>query len=133
MNKYQVKAFTLMELTVAMLIASIVIGMTYTIYTIVVGSYRSFHTKNNETAMVIRLDELLKKDFAHADLIRKEEQGISCKSADQLVTYALGPGLIVRTAGAIDTFKVNVQDITTAFEAVPVTGTAGDEEQNRID
>ena len=50
MNKHRIKAFTIMEVTVTMLIAAILIGITYTTYSIVLKSYNSFTTKNADMA-----------------------------------------------------------------------------------
>ena len=116
-----------------MLIASVVIGMAYTVYAIVVQSHGAFKTKNDSMAVVIRLDELLKKDFAHADLILKDRNGIVLTGRGQQVNYEIGPNYIVRTSGIIDTFKVNTQQVTATFEEQPVTEISTEQEQNRID
>ncbi|MCC8427244.1 type II secretion system protein J [Mucilaginibacter sp. UR6-11] len=133
MNKHKVKAFTIMEVTVAMLIASIAIGITYTIYTIVAKSYSVYNVRSNNTAVLIRLDELLKNDFEHADRILKTQNGITLKGPGKLVNYEIESDFIVRTAGITDTFKVKTQEINTSFENAPLTEINSDEEQNRID
>ena len=61
MKIQRVAAFTLMEVTIAMLISALVISMTYTIYIIVAHSFTAFNQKNNTIAMETRLDELLQK------------------------------------------------------------------------
>jgi len=133
MSRHRIKAFTIMEVTVVMLIASVVIGMAYTVYSIVVQSHGAFKTKNDNLAVVVRLDELFKKDFAHANMILKDEKGIIFKNQEQLVSYQIEPSYIVRTAGIIDTFKVSTQQLITTFEEQPVTDVSTEEEQNRID
>jgi hypothetical protein len=122
-----------MEVTVAMLITSLVIGITYTVYTIVVKSFSIYQVKNNNMASLIRLDELLKNDFYIANDISKTQNGISIKNKDKVITYEIDPRFIVRTAGMIDTFKFAVQENTSTFEGAIVPGTNIDEEQNRID
>jgi len=133
MNKDRVKAFTIMEVTVTMLIASIAIAITYSIYNIVVKSYNAYTIKNNDMTVLIRLDELLKNDFGHADIVLKDQNGILFKSADKMVSYEIGPDFVVRTSGIIDTFKVKLKEFNTSFENIPITEIVGSEEQNRID
>jgi prepilin-type N-terminal cleavage/methylation domain-containing protein len=133
MNKQKVQAFTLMEVTVAMLISSLVIGITYAVYTIVVGSYSAYQLKSTRLAVLIRLDELLKKDFSQADLILEDQNSWVFKSAGQRVTYQLAPGYLVRISSITDTFKVSLQNRTASFETQPVTETAATEEEQRMD
>jgi len=95
-----------MELTVAMLLAAIVIGITYTAFSIISQSYMAYHNKNEDMAGLVRLDELLKKDFSHADTISKIENGIVCKIDTVSVTYEFQPEYIVRRTTIIDTFKL---------------------------
>ena len=133
MIKGNIKAFTIMEMTVAMLIASIVIAITYTIYTIVVGSYTSFNYKNNNMAVVMRVNELLKKDFAHADMILKNQNGFLFRSMDKTINYEIQPDFIVRTGSTIDTLKVRTDSLITNFEGNAVYEISDDEERNRVD
>ncbi|WP_299352886.1 hypothetical protein [Mucilaginibacter sp.] len=133
MSKHRISAFTIMEVTVAMLIASIAIGITYTVYTIVSRSYAIYKVKNNNMAVLIRLDELLKNDFEHAAIISKTQNGLVFKSPDKLVIYEIEPDFIIRTSGITDTFKVKAPEINTAFENTPITEINAEEEQNRID
>jgi Tfp pilus assembly protein PilE len=129
----QIKAFTIMEITVVMLISAIVIGIAYTAFNIINQSYRSFEHKNDDMAILVRLDELLKKDFNHANTISKTTNGIVVKMITDSVIYDFEPGFILRTSTIIDTFKLTTQDIVTNFETNPITAISPVPEQNRID
>jgi hypothetical protein len=133
MKNARVQAFTILELTIAMLIASLVIGMAYAVFTIVSRSYSAFNTKNNDMAVVVRLNELLQKDAAHAESITRQENSLTFGSSDRSVTYIIQPDLILRAGMTTDTFKVSVQELVTTFEDKPVTGEATDAEESRID
>ncbi|MDB5146187.1 MAG: hypothetical protein JWQ57_207 [Mucilaginibacter sp.] len=133
MNKHRVKAFTIMEVTITMLIASILMGITYTTYSIISRSYLSFNIKNKGMAELEQLDGLFKKDFDRAEIILKETGGISIKNTDRIVTYEFTPDFIVRTAGIADTFKIKTEEIMTSFEGLPVNEASSTEEQNRLD
>jgi Tfp pilus assembly protein PilE len=132
MNKQRVRAFTILEVTITMLITALLIGITYTSYSIVIKSYRSFTTKNDDMAVVVSLDHLLKRDFERADTILKDTDGIVLKSEDKVIKYAFKPDFIVRTSARIDTFKVDAQEVNTTFENMPVNELQATEEQNRI-
>jgi prepilin-type N-terminal cleavage/methylation domain-containing protein len=133
MNARRVKAFTIMEVTVTMMIASILMGITYTTYSIISKSYLSFNRKNSDMAALEQLDKLLKRDFERAEIIQKETGGITIKNAEHTVTYEFNPDFIVRTAGIVDTFKIKTEEITTSFEGLPVNEVGSSEEQNRLD
>jgi Tfp pilus assembly protein PilE len=132
MNK-RVKAFTIMEISVTMLISAIVIGITYTAFSIVNQSYRSFQHKNEDIAVLMRLDELLRNDFSKANMICKTTNGIFIKKGSDSVTYEFEPSFTVRTSSITDTFKVTMQGLVTGFEAAPITTINPVTEQNRID
>ena len=129
----RVKAFTILEVTIAMLIAALLIGFTYTAYSIVVKSYSSFNRKNQDMAELVRLDEWLKKDFAHAETVQKDTAGIVFNSEGHHVKYRFDPDFIIRTEIKSDTFKVKTDSVATSFESLPVNELGPADEQNRLD
>jgi Tfp pilus assembly protein PilE len=133
MKTRKLSAFTLMEVTVTMLITGLVIGITYTSYSIIVKSYRSFTTKNDDMAVLVNLDHILKRDFDRADSILKDSDGIAIKNGSNIIKYVFKPDFIVRNSDRSDTFKVETQDINTTFENMPLVELQATEEQNRID
>lgn len=133
MNKHRIKAFTIMEVTVTMMVAAILMGITYTTYSIVSRSYLSFNTKNKDMAELELLDRLLKRDFDRGEVILKETDGIIIKNTDRMVTYEFSPDYITRNSGITDTFKVKTEGLSTSFEGQPVDETGLSGEQNRLD
>src|SRR4051812_28675357 len=106
MMKKRARAFTIIEVTIAMLISAIVIGISYTVYSIISRSYNSFNHKNEAMAVVVRLDELLQKDFDRSAYISKDTTGITFQGSNNVVNYNFNPDHIVRTGLVTDTFKV---------------------------
>ena len=134
MNGHLIKAFTIMEVTITMLIAAILMGITYTAFSIINKSYNSFNTKNKDMAELELLDELLRKDFDRAELIQKDQNRIILKRADlTLVKYEFNPDYIVRTFGRIDTFKFKTEAFSTSFEGQQVNESGPSAEENRLD
>jgi Tfp pilus assembly protein PilE len=133
MNKYYVKAFTLMEVAITMLITALLIGLAYTSYGIIVKSYRSFVTKNDGIQELVSLDHVLARDFDRAELVIKDNDGIILKNTQHSIKYSFSPTFIIREALRTDTFNVQIQDLQTSFEHVPIIEVQETEEQNRID
>ncbi len=133
MSKQRVKAFTILEVTITMLIAAVLIGITYTTYSIVFRSYSSFNHQNQEMAMLVRLDQWLKKDFARADSIQKDTAGIILNGAGRHIKYTFDPDFIIRTETKSDTFQLKTETVTASFENLPVTEVSTDQEHNRLD
>lgn len=121
MKTYNTKlaAFTILEMTIAMLVAAILIGMTYTAYGIVSRSYLSFIGKNKDMENAVQLDKLLKKDFFRASAISGDKHTIVLKTDSDKVTYTFNPDVITRTQGITDTFKVQIVSVGTSFENHP--------------
>ncbi|HAL80964.1 MAG TPA: hypothetical protein DCO83_01020 [Mucilaginibacter sp.] len=133
MKNQKVKAFTIMEVTITMLITGLIIGITYTSYSIVIKSYHSFTIKNDNMAVLVGLDHVLKRDFDRADSILKDSAGITIKKNDVSIKYIFMPDFIVRNSVRNDTFKVQTQDVITTFENITNIEMQATAEQNRID
>lgn len=133
MYRQKIKAFTVMEVTVTMLVTAILIGIMYTSYSIIVKSYGGFNTKNDEMAALVSLDHVLKRDFERSESVYKTQDGIVLKKDDTMIDYVFTPDFIVRKAARADTFKVQTRDVTASFENMPLSEVQETEEQNRAD
>jgi hypothetical protein len=132
MNK-RVKAFTILEVTITMLVAALVMGINYSVYSIIIKSYGIFNKKNEDMAVVVRLDEWLKKDFSRADIVLKDTAGIALNTADRHIKYRFDPDFIVRVEIRSDTFRVKTDSLVTSFESLPINENGPAAEQNRLD
>lgn len=114
----KIPAFTLMEVTIAMLIAGIAIAITFTTYKIVSGSYIGFSKKQNELAGFVNLDKLLKQDFIAARNIVKSSDGLVMEMEGGLIRYQVAPHFILRDQFSLrtDTFKLIVNHTGFSFE-----------------
>lgn len=133
MNNHKVKAFTIIEVTITMVIAAILIAITYTSYSIVSKSYLSFNTKNDDMAVLERMDKLLKRDFMRAETIQRDSSGILFKNTNSIIQYEFNPDFIIRISGRSDTFKVKSDSLNMLFEGQPVSETDPSNEQRRLD
>ena len=118
MSKQTLKAFTILEITITMMIAAILIGLTFTIYTIVSRSYRAFSDRNDDVLTMLTLDKLLKRDFSKAETISRKGSGILIISKTDTAFYDFKEGYLIRSRGITDTFRVNYQQLDSRFEGV---------------
>ena len=116
-----------------MLLSAIVIGITYTVFSIVTRSYHSYNLKHEEMAVVLRLDELLQKDFDRAEIVLKDTDGIVMKNKTRFIKYRFYGDYVLRLGTTADTFKVKNDSVMTSFEGHPVNSIGESVEQNRLD
>lgn len=114
----KIPAFTLMEVTIAMLIAAVAIGITFTAYRIVTGSYLGFSKKQEELAGFVRLDKLLKQDFEASSSIVKTSEGLVMQLEGGQISYKIDPAFLVRNQFSlrVDTFKLATDHTGFSFE-----------------
>jgi len=135
MSRAKIQAFTILEVTVTMILAAIVISITYTAFDIISRSFQNYKEKQEEVAIMVKVDELLNKDFNRATLLLKNgPDGIILKSNDQQTEYLFGDSSIIRTTLMADTFKVHMEDLQMYNERKLVTTETFDNEKAvRID
>nr|WP_146749917.1 hypothetical protein [Mucilaginibacter rubeus] len=132
-NKNKLPAFTIMELTVAMLISAIVIGLMYSAYAIISHSYLSFVDRNNNTDMLASLDQRLNRDIDKAEMIYRDSNTVTMSSHIDTVIYRFQADRVIRQKLLADTFKVSTESFITSFESVPVEGNPAGGEEKKID
>lgn len=112
----RVKAYTIMELTVGMLIAALVITMAYTVFNIVALSFSEFTKKHDHLASLLRLDELLRRDMRISNDLRGNGNDLYMFVDTSIVHYSFVPKQVIRHALRTDTFDVNTDHVEMRFE-----------------
>lgn len=114
----KIKAFTLMEVTITMLIAAVAISITYTAYRIVSHSYLDYKKKQDKMADIMVADKLLKKDFLSALRITRSDRGLVMEQAEGKINYVFFEDFMVRNQFALstDTFKMTLKETSYWFE-----------------
>ena len=116
-----------------MLIAAILIGITYTSYSIIVRSYHSFIQKNDEIGVLLVFDHLIKRDFERSELVQKDSSGFTFTTDSTVVRYEFFPDAIIRKARLVDTFKIKNARLEASFKSLPVMDLPGDSRKKMID
>ncbi|KIO77972.1 hypothetical protein TH53_05920 [Pedobacter lusitanus] len=114
----KVSAFTLMEVTVAMLISALVITICYTAYGLIQGYYLRFGEKNKTSAIVLDLKHVLERDFFKAVHIIRTEDGLSIEQDSLVIDYIFNDKQVLREIKSLhtDTFAMPVQQMKFSFE-----------------
>jgi len=101
-----------------MLISGICITICYTAYSLVGDYYLLFQKTNSSNDRVLSLKHVLENDFLKADVILKNEDGITLQMDSTAIVYAFAPALVVRKLGLThaDTFKLQTAEIKCFFE-----------------
>ncbi len=118
-NSRRLPAFTIMEITIVMLISAIVVAITFTAYGMVSRAYSTYLEKCNRMATLIRLDELLQRDFGQAQQVLKQDNTVLFADSGRQVTYRFEPEQIIRQSTIVDSFKVKATDLACSFNHQP--------------
>jgi len=119
----KIRAYTILEVTVAMLLSAICISICYTAYGIIATYYTKFQQKNESADAVLSMKQVLCKDIAKATVLLQLRDGMLCQSDSTRVSYLFEDDYILRQVdpGRIDTLKVAVSDLYMVFEGVEVS------------
>lgn len=111
----RLKAFTILELIVAMAISSLLIGMCFIAYQIIIVQFSNYKTNNQRIQDMTLCNYLLTRDVSSANTISQPQQGIfEFESHNEVLTYAFETDYIVRTnEGGADTFYLKPLDLET--------------------
>ncbi|MBC7488003.1 MAG: prepilin-type N-terminal cleavage/methylation domain-containing protein [Cytophagaceae bacterium] len=101
MNK--VKAYTVMEMIVVMIISSIVITMSYAVFTRVVLLNHKVGDIYRKNYNVILFNRLMTVDFVNSEQVLKDAYGFSCVYKDHTVFYEINDFLSRKQSIVTDT------------------------------
>jgi hypothetical protein len=133
MTSAKLKAFTIMEVTIVMLVSAIVIAITYTAFSIVNRSLRAFNRQHQDMAIVLQLDRVLRIDIDRAELMLRDTDGVILKNSSRTIKYQFVSDYVLRKELSIDTFKVKIDSISTTFENKQVNVTEERQDESRVD
>ena len=114
----RIKAFTLFEMVLAMLLAAIVIGMAYSAYTIIISMYKnhSVYVERNTTIATFR--KVVYADFDEATDVALNGNRIIFKDINHETTtsYEINRDSVIRISKTIDTFYLKELVVAAEFE-----------------
>jgi prepilin-type N-terminal cleavage/methylation domain-containing protein len=126
MNSIQkIRAFTIIELVVTMLIASVVAAIAYNAYYILSRQFFSYRNRSAANNTYFLLATAWQNDFERADAILDtlDYRHIIFRSEGAQVRYEIGQSFVVRQSnGTIDSFLVHpgAPDVTLLNDSLPL-------------
>lgn len=117
-----IKAYTLMEMTVAMLLAAISITICYSAYGIVSGYFISFQQKNKQAQDMLIFTHVMERDLQRCNLVLRLEDGVELQCDSVNINYHFAGKYILRLLGELntDTIKLEHTPVLTFFEGSEV-------------
>ncbi len=111
----KLKAFTILELIVAMTISSLLIGTCFFAYQIIIAQFSNYKANTQRIQEVALCNYVLTKDIDHANTIVQPEQGVLLlNNNSEKLTYIFERDYILRTNRAgTDTFRLAVEEMET--------------------
>ncbi|MDO3645221.1 hypothetical protein [Mucilaginibacter sp. L3T2-6] len=114
-----------MEVTIAMLLTAIVIGITYTVYMLVAKEYNAYTVKHEKISTILLFDRTLRRDVLLSLSICPTDSGIRFVKSKDTVFYEVKLGFIIRNSLKKDTFKMDASVLNLRFEGADISATAG--------
>jgi prepilin-type N-terminal cleavage/methylation domain-containing protein len=100
-----IKAYTIMEMMVVMIISSVVVTMSYAVFSRVVLLNQKVGVIYHKNYNVILFNRLLSADFFNSEKVIKEPYGFSCHYKDHVVSYELNEYLCRKQDVVSDTLQ----------------------------
>ncbi len=114
----KIKAYTLLEVTIAMLLAAITIGICYTAFTLMNQYYADIKNRKDQVGEILLLQKLLRNDIEQATVIKKLADGIYISYDTVNISYHFSADFIARDYHQIktDTIKIATAALGLKFE-----------------
>lgn len=109
----KVRAFTLLELLVGMIISSIVIGFCYMSYSIIYKQYLNYKILRKEIVETIQLNSILNTGFVNAETVEFNSNRLvfNSQNGSQLQYDFTNNFIIRKDREVIDTFKLAATNV----------------------
>lgn len=120
-----IKAYTLIEMTVAMLLAAISITICYSAYGIVSGYFVSFQQKNKQAQDMLIFTHAMERDLQRCNQVLRLVDGVEFQCDSMNINYHFAGNYILRVLGELktDTIKLEHTPVLTFFEGSEVNTT----------
>ncbi|MDR6735546.1 prepilin-type N-terminal cleavage/methylation domain-containing protein [Sphingobacterium sp. 2149] len=115
MKTLKLKAFTLMELTIAMLISAISIGMAFYMFQYFQQLFLQQQKQRQERFSYSLFKHLLEQDIDRSVWLKTSENGLICENEFGNISYEFAPKFIVRNQNTVekDTFLIQTVNLDT--------------------
>jgi len=112
-TKYNISAFSIVEVLVSMAITGIIIGIIFTVFTIVSEQLLNFKEQNQYISDYNRFSYVVNKDIFESEEMHSTEEGFTFrKYSGDVVAFEIQENFLLRKAQTfVDTFQFEVNAI----------------------
>ncbi len=131
----RIKAYTILEVLVAMVISTLVISGSFLAYDMTYKQFKHYQEVSYSTNEAVTFHSVLGKDMAGSTVVRVTDKGLECIPKGEKVSYEFKSDYVLRKVALVtDTFHVNQEDLLLTFRNVEqkVTGALVDKVTFRI-
>jgi len=111
----KLKAFTLLEMIVVMILTLLVSGIAFQAYQIVAKQYYSFRISMKRNNELLLFERTLLQDISGAEYVQKTQEGIECVLPDRNISYNFENDYVLRAITVPDTFFLKVENDSAFF------------------
>lgn len=108
----RVKAFTIIEIGIAMLLSAVLILMCYKAYNIIDKEIFSISSKANKNLEELTLRKLITRDVLEANRVLVTPNGFKCVNTSFVAEYKFEDSLLIRSNVHLDTFRYEKMEST---------------------
>lgn len=109
------KAFTIVEIVVVLILTSIVISASMLLYSNMNKLQHSSFSKGEEEASLVLLTEVLRKDCQEATFLNYSNSELNCVSNKKTVSYIFEREYVLRKGLLTDSFPFQAVNVQVAF------------------
>jgi prepilin-type N-terminal cleavage/methylation domain-containing protein len=116
----KIKAFTLIELLIGMIISALVISFAYTAYILMHRQFLKYKDNRKQITDTMTLNTILNNDFSGSQWVYYQEESLVFSTPGNTLEYIFGDSMMVRIAGEVsDTFHLSPQNVLINHIAEP--------------
>ena len=107
----KIKAFTILEIVITLAIMSIIVAITYSIYTMLSGHLIGFSKNTEATNSYNELDTRLQYDFYNASTFEYTNESLLLTGSNDSIMYAYNEDFLIRKSRQrLDTFNIKITE-----------------------
>lgn len=112
----RLKAFTLIELLIGMILSAIIISFAYSCYSILAKEFLSYKDVKKQINETITLNSILNNDFVNSEFIYYKDDVLTIEKKGSKQEYSFLENTILRTDGEVtDTFHFSASKINIGY------------------
>lgn len=122
MNK--VKAFTIAEMIVIMMLTAITVSAAFALYRIVAFQWNNYQLTTKHIYSALSFERYLTQDIQFCDEVVYQDHSLTCSWPDKQVRYSFEDSVVIRTGSLVDTFPIGLHQVEVYWQNQPVMNVA---------